>query len=282
MPGSRDPGHPAGQSIEEGNTSMMPDEYGSAKLRKSDRILFVHQDPNRRLAVTSYLSNAGMRVSSSSNVDQMTDALAAQELDLMIFELRQGGGMDLLRVIRSHPNVPLVITSEHSDEADRVVALELGADDYITMPFGLIELLARIRAILRRCRSGSSPHPAKLDRSTYLRKRDRGTYRFGQWRIDRRRRLVTGADGKAVDLTRGEYNLLNAFIDEPQQCLNREHLFRAADGRDDHFDRSIDVRVMRLRRKLQSGPASPPVILTERGVGYSFTLPVTRIVMNSR
>jgi two-component system, OmpR family, response regulator len=272
----------ASASIEEGNTSMMPDEHGSPKLRKSDRILFVHHDPTRRLAVANYLSNAGMRVSSSSSVDQMMDALAAQELDLMIFELRQGDGMDPLRGIRSHCNVPIMITSEHSDEADRVVALELGADDYITTPFGLIELLARVRAILRRYRSGSAPYPAKLDRSTYFRKRDLGSFRFGQWRIDRRRRMVTGPDGKTVDLTRGEYNLLNVFIDKPQQCLNREHLSRAADGRDDHSYRSVAVRVMRLRRKLQSDPAASPVILTEPGVGYSFALPVSRIVMSSR
>jgi two-component system, OmpR family, response regulator len=141
----------------------------------------------------------------------------------------------------------------------------LGADDYITKPFGLRELLARIRAVLRRREAGQA---------AVQRDRERGRCRFGGWQLDRRIRHLTDSSGIPVALTKGEYALLIAFLDAPQRPLFREHLLQATRIHEDVFDRSIDVQVLRLRRKLETNPNAPRVILTERGVGYVFALPV--------
>jgi DNA-binding response OmpR family regulator len=159
----------------------------------------------------------------------------------------------------------IITTGHRRDEIDRVVGLELGADDYVTKPFGLRELLARIRAVLRRQETG---------RATLQKAPERGVFRFGDWQLDRRLRRLTGSDGMPVALTKGEYALLVAFLDAPQRPLTREYLLQATRMHEDVFDRSIDVQVLRLRRKLETDPSAPRVIQTERGVGYVFALPV--------
>jgi DNA-binding response OmpR family regulator len=187
---------------------------------------------------------------------------------LVILDLRLGqeDGLDLLRKTRSRSDVPVIIVTGHRvDEIDRVVGLELGADDYITKPFGLRELLARVRAVLRRHEAGR----AALERGA-----KRGLCRFGGWQLDRRTRCLTNPDGAPVALTKGEYAMLIAFLDAPQRPLSREHLLQATRVHEDVFDRSIDVQVLRLRRKLETDPTTPNVIRTERGVGYVFTLAV--------
>jgi two-component system, OmpR family, response regulator len=146
-----------------------------------------------------------------------------------------------------------------------VVGLELGADDYLTKPFGLRELLARIRAVLRRREAGLTA--AQRDA-------EGGHCRFGGWQVDRRSRRLTDPDGSPVTLTKGEYNLLIAFLDAPQRTLSREYLLQATRVHEDVFDRSIDVQILRLRRKLEADASQPRVIETERGVGYIFTLSV--------
>jgi two-component system, OmpR family, response regulator len=194
--------------------------------------------------------------------------LAREEPNLVILDLRLGqeDGLDLLREIRSHSDIPVIITTGHRrDEIDRVVGLELGADDYITKPFGLRELLARIRAVLRRREAGQAAVQRDLER---------GRCRFGAWQLDRRSRRLCDSGGIPVALTKGEYALLIAFLDAPQRPLSREHLLQATRIHEDVFDRSIDVQVLRLRRKLETDPNAPRVILTERGVGYVFALPV--------
>jgi DNA-binding response OmpR family regulator len=186
----------------------------------------------------------------------------------VILDLRLGqeDGLDLLREIRSRSDVPIIITTGHRrDEIDRVVGLELGADDYITKPFGLRELLARIRAVLRRRDAGQA---------VAQRDPERGRCRFGGWQLDRRSRRLNDSSGEPVALTKGEYALLIAFLDAPQRPLSREHLLQATRIHEDVFDRSIDVQVLRLRRKLETDSNAPRVILTERGVGYVFALPV--------
>ena len=197
----------------------------------------------------------------------MAALLADEEPSVVILDLRLGqeDGLDLLREIRSRSDVPVIITTGHRrDEIDRVVGLELGADDYITKPFGLRELLARIRAVLRRREAGQT---------AVQRDPERGRSRFGSWQLDRRRRRLGDSSGP-VSLTKGEYALLVAFLDAPQRPLSREHLLQATRIHEDVFDRSIDVQVLRLRRKLETDPSAPRVILTERGVGYVFALPV--------
>jgi DNA-binding response OmpR family regulator len=186
---------------------------------------------------------------------------------LAILELRLGqdNGLDLLRDIRSRTDVPVIILAdERGDDIDRVVGLELGADDCVTTPFGIRELLARVRAVLRRNARRLAPprDPA------------RGRCRFGGWQLDRRSRRLTNPDGAPVPLTKAEYALLIAFLDAPQRPLTREHLLQATRVHEDVFDRSIDVQILRLRRKLEADPRAPRIIQTERGFGYLCALAV--------
>jgi two-component system OmpR family response regulator len=232
------------------------------------RILLVEDDLSMRHMVANYLEQHNLRLVSASNREEMTRQFAAGEPGLVILDLRLGqeDGLDLLREIRSRSDVPVIIVTGHRrDEIDRVVGLELGADDYLTKPFSLRELLARIRAVLRRHESGYVA--SKRDA-------ERGRCRFGGWQIDRRSRRLTNPDGDPVSLTKGEYALLIAFLDAPQRPLTREHLLQATRVHEDVVDRSIDVQILRLRRKLEADPSLPRVIRTERGVGYVFALAV--------
>jgi two-component system OmpR family response regulator len=162
----------------------------------------------------------------------------------------------------------IIITGHRRDDIDRIVGLELGADDYLTKPFNLRELLARVRAVLRRSDSGrAAPAPEP----------EGGRFRFSGWQLDPRTRRLTDPAGAPVALTKGEYALLLAFLDAPQRPLSREHLLQATRMHEDVFDRSIDVQILRLRRKLERDPSAPRVIQTERGVGYVFAVPVERV-----
>ncbi len=224
-----------------------------------------------RHLVTSYLNENSFRTASASRREDVLGMLVRDRPDLVVLDLRLGqeDGLDLLREIRARSEVPVIITTGHRrDEIDRVVGLEVGADDYLTKPFGLRELLARIKAVLRRRDAGAS----FTERGP-----ESGLWRFGQWQIDRRSRRLTNSCGEPIALSKGEYALLMAFVDAPQRPLSREYLLQATRVHEDIFDRSIDVQVLRLRRKLESDPSSPSIIRTERGVGYVFTLSVERI-----
>ncbi len=223
-----------------------------------------------RHLVTNYLEDNGIRTISASRREEVSGILAREAPDLVVLDLRLGqeDGLDLLREIRAQSDVPVIITTGHRrDEVDRVVGLELGADDYLTKPFGLRELLARIKAVLRR----REAVPAAQ------RDAEKGRWRFGCWQVDRRLRRLTNAAGEPISLTKGEYALLMAFLDAPQRPLSREYLLQATRVHEDIFDRSIDVQVLRLRRKLETDASAPSVIRTERGIGYVFTLPVERL-----
>ncbi|MDB5410039.1 MAG: two component transcriptional regulator, winged helix family [Rhodospirillales bacterium] len=240
----------------------------SSERALSIRILLVDDDPAMQHMVADYLEGHNMRVVCASGREDVARLFAVAEPTLVILDLRLGqeDGLDLLREIRSRSDVPVIITTGHRrDEIDRVVGLELGADDYVTKPFGLRELLARIRAVLRRHETGNTASQ---------RDPERGRCRFGGWHLDRRTRRLTDASGEPVPLTKGAYALLLAFLDAPQRPLTREHLLQATRVHEDVFDRSIDVQVLRLRRKLETDPSAPRVIQTERGVGYVFALPV--------
>jgi DNA-binding response OmpR family regulator len=183
---------------------------------------------------------------------------------LILLDLRLGQdyGLDVLKEIRSHSNVPIIIMTGHSrEELHRVLGLEPGADDYLAKPLSLRELLARVRAVLRRYEMG---------RATRARDPERGGYRFNGWSLERRNRRLVNPDAAPVLLTKSEYALLLAFVKAPQRPLTREMLLQATRVREDIFDRSIDVQILRLRRKLEIDPNAPRIIETERGVGYIF------------
>jgi two-component system, OmpR family, response regulator len=235
---------------------------GSASL-----ILVAVDDSVTRQMVVNYLEAHQMRALSAPGREAMMSHLAQSEPDLAILDLRLGqdNGLDLLRDIRSRTDVPVIILAdERRDDIDRVVGLELGADDCVTTPFGIRELLARVRAVLRRNARRLAPprDPA------------RGRCRFGGWQLDRRSRRLTNPDGAPVPLTKAEYALLIAFLDAPQRPLTSEHLLQATRVHEDVFDRSIDVQILRLRRKLEADPSAPRIIQTERGFGYLCALPV--------
>jgi two-component system OmpR family response regulator len=242
---------------------LKPDESG-----KTGHILVVDDDPATRRMVTSYFEEHDIAASSASGRHELSRHLAGSEPSLIILDLRLGqdDGLDLLREIRSSSDVPVIITTGHRlDEIDRVVGLELGADDYVTKPFGLRELLARVRAVLRR---------HELGRLARAREPQRGAYKFGGWRLECQGRRLIAPDGAPVTLTKGEFGLLVAFLESPQRPLTREQLLQATRIHEDIFDRSIDVQVLRLRRKLETDASAPRIIRTERGVGYVFAIDV--------
>ena len=240
----------------------------------SDRqicVLVVEDDPAFQHIILNYFAENNIRTLAASGRQEMVRQLASTEVNLVILDLLLGqvDGLDLLREVRSSSDVPVIIITGHRrDEIDRVVGLELGADDYLTKPFNLRELLARVRAVLRRFDSG---------RITPARDPERGRFRFCGWQLDRKIRRLTDPAGAPVALTKGEYALLLAFLDAPQRPLSREHLLQATRVHEDVFDRSIDVQILRLRRKLERDPSAPRVIQTERGVGYVFAVPVERV-----
>ena len=231
-------------------------------------IVVVEDDHVMRRMVVDYLEEHNIRALSASGRQEVVRNFAEGEPDLIILDLRldQEDGLDLLREVRTRSDVPVIITTgDRRDEIDRVVGLELGADDYITKPFSLRELLARIRAVLRRQEAG---------RAAFQREPERGRCRFAGWQLDRRIRRLIDPGGGQVALTKGEYALLTAFLDAPQRPLSREQLLQATRVHEDIFDRSIDVQILRLRRKLEPDPSAPQIIQTERGVGYVFAVPV--------
>jgi two-component system, OmpR family, response regulator len=235
------------------------------------RILVVDDDPVMNRMVVDYLENRNLRAISASGRQEMSRLLAVGDPSLVLLDLRLGRDdeFDLLNEIRSRSDVPVIIaTNPHSNESDRIIGLGLGADDCITKPFGFRELLARIRAVLRR---------RECTRAEPQRNREPTRCRFGGWELNRRTRRLSDPNGALVTLTKGEYNLLIAFLDAPQRLLSREYLLQATRVHEDIFDRSVDVQILRLRRKLEADPSAPRMIQTERGVGYVFALPVELI-----
>jgi two-component system OmpR family response regulator len=235
------------------------------------RILLVEDDIAMRHMVAAYLREHDFHVASVADRQDATRYLGQGKPDVVLLDLVLGeeDGLDLLREIRSESDVPVIIITGHRcNEADRVVGLELGADHYLTKPFNIRELLARIRAVLRR---------RDAERILAARKSEQGIYRFGGWEFDRNTRQLSARDGVSVPLTKGEYALLVAFLERPHTVLSREYLLQATRMHEDVFDRSIDVQILRLRRKLEVDPGHPQIIRTERGVGYLFSLSVEQL-----
>jgi DNA-binding response OmpR family regulator len=230
---------------------------------KAARVLIVDDDPAMQRMIVTYLTEHNLRASSVSGRKGLLHALAVREPDLVVLDLQLGedDGLEILRELRAKSVVPVIlITGNRREEVDRVVGLELGADDYLTKPFGLRELLARVRATLRR---------RTMDRLSPAKQREL-TYRFVGWSFDQRQRHLVSPKGETVPLTKGEFALLSAFVQSPRRTLSREFLLQATRVHEDVFDRSIDVQILRLRRKLEDEPRAPRFIRTERGVGYNF------------
>jgi two-component system OmpR family response regulator len=231
-------------------------------------ILVVDDDPQIREMLQEYLAENALRVSVAFNGKQMSQILSDEAIDLVILDLRLAGedGMTIARTLRDQSAIPIVMLTGVRDEADRVMGLELGADDYLTKPFSPRELLARIRTVLRRTKSTALAQ---------TKQRDVRAYRFAEFELNLRTRRLKQRDGQSIDLTNGEFNLLAALLAAPERILSRDQLLEASRVHDNEvYDRSIDVQVLRLRRKIEADPTQPRFIVTERGVGYIFKSPV--------
>ena len=232
-------------------------------------VLVVDDDLDMCNQLGDYLGNNDFRVTALNTAKQMLDFIAREAVDLLLLEPRLRGedGLRLTRTVRETSSMPIVVVSRRDEVADRVMGLELGADDYVTKPFSQRELLARIRAVLRRCKA----EVAGPVRNDALR-----AYRFAGWELNVRLYRLNSPDGSRVEISRGEFGLLRALLSSPQRILTREQLLELTRiDSADVYDRSIDSQIMRLRRKIEADPAQPRFIRTERGTGYYFDAPVS-------
>ncbi len=229
-------------------------------------ILVVEDDPGLRVLITRALQQNGFAVCQAASGAEMWNVYEKRQVDLILLDVMLPGktGIDLCREVRRRCGVPIIFISARADETDRVVGLELGADDYIPKPVSTRELLARVRAVLRRGKFEKAPDGERNEKA-----------RFAGWEVDLRRRAVFSPSGASIDLTGAEFDLLASFLGSPQRVLGRERLIELSRVRlGDSSDRSIDVLVSRLRRKLSSAGQAAP-ISTVRGVGYMLTADVT-------
>ena len=232
-------------------------------------ILALDDDPDIRRILVEYLEGQDLKVTAVATGQEMLSNLETQSVDLLLLDLRlpNENGLDLARRIRATSKVPILILSGQTAEADRVMSLELAADDYVTKPFSPRELLARIRAVLRRAQPEESSAPSG---------KDVRAYRFADWELNMRLHRLIAPDGKPVPLTNSEFSLLCAFLTAPQRVLSRDQLLERSRLHSlEVYDRSIDVTILRLRRKIEADPSNPTLLTTERGVGYIFNCAVS-------
>jgi two-component system, OmpR family, response regulator len=231
-------------------------------------VLVLDEDPAVCDLVRDYLGQNDFRVTAVSTGGEALDMINREAIDILLMEPRLRGedGLRLTRVIRDSSGLPIVIVSRRIEEADRVMALEFGADDYVTKPFSPRELLARIRAILRRAQKPDlNRGPDETVRA----------YRFAGWELNLLMHRLTSPQQARVGISRGEFSLLCAFLSSPQRILTRDRLLDLSRLHSTEvYDRSIDVQILRLRRKIESDPSHPELIRTERGYGYVFTAAV--------
>jgi two-component system OmpR family response regulator len=229
-------------------------------MEQTPHILFVEDDADIRSLVADFLSQNGYRMSLARDGRELDRALEVSRIDLLILDimLPKEDGLSMCRRIRAMSDVPIIMLTARGSEIDRVVGLEMGADDYLTKPFGTHELLARIRALLRRANLTRAPREQRA-----------ATLVFAGWKLDLGARRLQSVDGAAVPLTGGEFELLVAFCQHPRRILTREQLLDLTQGRAAAlFDRSIDIQVSRLRRKIEENPKDPVLIQTVRSGGY--------------
>jgi two-component system, OmpR family, response regulator len=233
-------------------------------------VLVVDDDVAVRELVEEYLGQNDFRVSGAATGAQFLEACRTGVVDLALLDLRLRGedGMNLLRQLRAESHIPVIILTGRAEEADRVMGLELGADDYLTKPFSPRELLARIRTVLRRTQISQDAKGTRVCRA----------YRIPGWELNLRTRRLTSATGTDVTLSNGEFNLLAALLATGNRVVSRDQLIEMSRRYDNEvYDRAIDVQVLRLRRKIEANPAEPQIIVTERGVGYRVAVPVEAV-----
>jgi two-component system OmpR family response regulator len=226
----------------------------------SPHILVVDDDAEIRRLLAGFLKDNGCRVTTAANGSKVRETVTKAGIDLIVLDvmLPDSNGFDLCRTIRASSVTPIIMLTAKGGEMDRIVGLELGADDYLAKPFNPRELLARIKAVLRRASSTADRVVSRI-------------VRFDGWTLDTLRRELRSPSGVLVDLSGGEYDLLMTFVDAPQRVLSRDHLLDITRNRvASSFDRSIDVQVSRLRRKLGGDEGSESLIKTVRGAGYMF------------
>ena len=237
-------------------------------MTRTPHILVVDDDSKIRRGLAKFLAEQGLRVTAAGDGREMREKLAAARVDLVVLDVMMPGddGLALLRWLRSETALPAILLTAVAGETDRVIGLELGAEDYVCKPFSPRELLARIRVVLRRAGQGEAGKDER--RPT--------TFGFEGWKLDVRARTLTSPSGAHVELTTGEFDLLQAFVEHPNRVLTRDQLLDLARGRASlTVDRAIDVQIMRLRRKLEADPQRPSRIKTVRNGGYIFTPLIT-------
>ena len=233
-------------------------------------ILVVDDDPAIRDLINEYLTENDFKVSVAETGADMDKVLSVEIVDLVILDLKlpDEDGLAIARRLRESLDLPIIILTGRKEEADRIMGLELGADDYLTKPFSPRELLARIRTVLRRTHAGQEVHGAPVCRA----------YRIPGWELNLRTRRLTGEDGAEVALSNGEFNLLAALLSTANRVVSRDQLIEMSRRYDNEvYDRAIDVQILRLRRKLERNPAEPHIIITERGAGYRIAVPVEAV-----
>ncbi|HIJ64026.1 MAG TPA: response regulator [Rhodospirillaceae bacterium] len=230
-------------------------------------ILVVDDDREIRDLLARFLIKHGLKVSTARDGKEMAKTMERSSIDLLVLDLMLPGedGLSLIRKLRATSTIPVIMLTAMGEDADRIVGLEMGADDYLPKPFNPRELLARIKAVLRRI---NPPRPAGAAVGDIA--------RFDGWTLELGPRRLLSQDGAEVELSTGEYELLHAFITHPRRVLSRDQLLDLARGRSAvPFDRSIDIQVMRLRRKIEADPKEPRLIKTVRGGGYIFAAEIT-------
>lgn len=235
--------------------------------RMAERLLIVDDEIDVRNLLARYFGAQGFATVTAASGEEMRRELRRNHVDLVLLDLGlpDEDGLAITRHLRETWQGPVVIVTGRGESVDRIVGLELGADDYVTKPFDLRELLARVRSVLRRARPATSGRPTD----------DPPVFAFSGYTLDTRARTLVGADGRSVDLTTGEYALLRLFVDRPNHVLSRDELMSQLYGREaGPYDRAIDAQVGRLRRKIEPDPEQPRLIKSVRGAGYVFTAAV--------
>ncbi len=231
---------------------------------RPDHILIVDDDPEICTLVTLFFEKNGFRVSSAIDGQGLWTVLNHNPVDLIVLDLTlpDEDGLVLCRTLRASSNVPVIILSARGEDVDRIIGLEMGADDYLTKPFHPRELLARVRSILRRTRSTALPDKGGKEEEHL-------TYHFAGWRLDLPTRQLYSPQKEKVFLSGSEFALLRIFLNFPNQVLSREQLLEFSYGKEgETYDRTIDMQVSRLRRRLREDPKTPELIKTVRGLGY--------------
>lgn len=237
-------------------------------MHDNPHILMVDDDADLGGLVAEYLAGEGYRVSLAHNGDDMRRITQQSAVDAVLLDVVLPGedGLSLARTLRrENPGLPIIMLTGRGETIDRIVGLEMGADDYLAKPFHLRELLARLKSVMRRASTGITERAASQG----------PLLRFAGWQLDRPARELRSPDGKRVRLTAGEFDLLVAFVTNPGQVMSRDRLLDLTrDRKATPFDRTIDVQIGRLRRKLEEDPQRPSLLKTVRGGGYIFTAPV--------